>query len=255
MSAIMTRPEVDDLWATLLFDTGVSELRSDVVAHGTNVLNYCQQVNRAEQGRLYVSGFGTLVFQDRASVAAGTPVVDFKDTATGQIADEIPFSAVEVTFGSELLYTKVSVDIGDTVQTADDTIAQANYGIRHLVLSNMLNSTNMEAGDMADYLLGRYASPEAVVSGIRVPLEKLSSANRTTVAGLQISDTVDLNWTPTPGLGAVSQTLVIEGRGYEKSIDGATWMTFQLSAAPTNDFFILAAHADASLLDTDAVGF
>jgi hypothetical protein len=32
-------------------------------------------------------------------------------------------------------------------------------------------------------------------------------------------------------------------------------MTFQLSAAPANDFFILAAHADASLLDTDAVGF
>jgi hypothetical protein len=255
MSAIMNRPEVDDLWATLLFDTGQSELRSDVVTHGTNVLNYCQQVNRAEQGRFYVSGFGVLVFQDRTSVAAGTPVVDFKDTATGQVADEIPFSVVEVQFGSELLYTKVSVDNGGAVQTADNVTAQANYGIRHLVLSDMLNSTNMEAGDMADYLLGRYASPEAVVSGIRVPLEKLSSANRTTVAGLQISDTVDLNWTPTPGLGAVSQTLVIEGRGYEKSIDGATWMTFQLSAAPVNDYFILAAHADASLLDTDAVGF
>jgi hypothetical protein len=219
------------------------------------VLNYCQQVNRAEQGRFYVSAFGVLVFQDRASLAAGTPVVDFKDTATGLVADEIPFSVVEVQFGSELLYTKVSVDNGGSVQTADNATAQANYGIRHLVLSDMLNSTNMEAGDLADYLLGRYASPEAVVSGIRVPLEKLSSANRATVAGLQISDTVDLNWTPTPGLGAVSQTLVIEGRGYEKSIDGATWMTFQLSAAPVNDYFILGAHADASLLDTDAVGF
>jgi hypothetical protein len=256
MSAVMTRPEVDDLWATLLFDTGQSLLRSDVVTHGTNVLNYCQSVNRAEQGRFYVSGFGTLVFQDRASVGAGTPVVDFDDAATGQVADEIPFSVVEVQFGSELLYTKVSVDIGDdNPQTADNATAQANYGIRHLVLSNMLNSTTMEAADMATYLLDRYDSPEAVVSSIRVPLDKLSSANRTTVVGLEISDTVTLNWTPTPDLGAVSQTLVIEGVGYEKDVHGASWASFQLSAAPDNDFFILAADANASLLDTDAVGF
>lgn len=256
MSAIVTRPEVDDLWATLLFDTGQSELRSDTVTHGTNVLNYMQSVNRAEQGRFYVGASGTLVFQDRASVGAGSAVVNFSDTATGQTAGQIPFSVVEVQFGSELLYTKVSVDIGDdNPQTADDATAQANFGIRHLVLSDMLNSTTMEAADMADYLLDRYANPEAVVSGIRVPLEKLSTANRTTVAGLEISDTVTLNWTPTPGMGAVSQTLVIEGVGYEKTIDDATWMTFQLSAAPDNDFFILGAHANASILDTDAVGF
>jgi hypothetical protein len=256
LSAVMNRPEVDDLWATLLFDTGLSLLQSDLVTHGSNVLNYCQLVNRAEQGRFYVSGFGTLVFQDRASVAAGTPVVDFKDSATGAVADEIPFSVVEVTFGSELLYTKVSVDvIGGTAQTADDVTAQANYGIRHLTFSQMLMNSDGQADDMAEYLLDRYKSPEAVVSQIRVPLEKLSSANRTTVAGLEISDTVSLNWTPTPGLGAVSQTLVIEGVGYDKDVDGATWMTFQLSAAPSNDFFIVAADANASLLDTGVLGF
>jgi hypothetical protein len=260
LAAVMTRPEVDDLWATLLFDTGVSQLQSDLVTHGSNVLNYCQLVNKAEQGRFYVSGFGTLVFQDRASVALGTPVVDFQDDATGQDADVIPFSTVEVTFGSELLYTKVSVDIiGGEAQTADDVTAQANFGIRHLVLSQMLNNSNGEAADMAEYLLDRFKEPEAVVSGIRVPLERLSSANRTTVAGIEISDAVSVNWTPTPGLGAVSQTLVVEGVGYEKAIDGATWMTFQLSAAPTNDFFILdnddLDFPGASILDTDAVGF
>jgi hypothetical protein len=256
MSAIVARPEVDDLWATLLFDTGLSTLQSDLVTYGSNVLNYMQLVSRAEQGRLYVSAFGTLVFQDRSSIAAGTPVVDFDDAATGQVADEIPFSVVEVTFGSELLYTKVSVDnIGGIAQTADDATAQANYGIRHLTYSQMLLDSDGQANDLATYLLGRYSSPEAVVSSIRVPLEKLSSTNRTTVTGLEISDTVTLNWTPTPSLGAVSQTLVIEGVGYEKDIDGATWMTFQLSAAPDNAVFILAADANASILDTDAVGF
>lgn len=257
LSAIMTRPEVDDLWATLLFDTGLATLQADTVTHGTNVLNYCQLVNRAEQGLFYVGRTSTLVFQDRQSVAAGTPVVDFDDDATGQVAGEIPFSVIEVTFGSELLYTKVSVEIiGGEPQTADDTIAQGNKGIRHLVLSNMLNDTENEAADMAQYLLDRYSLEEAVVSGIRVPLEKLSSANRTAVAGLEISDTVTLHWTPTTGFAEVAQTLVIEGVGYEKDIDGATWMTFQLSAAPDNDFFILDNDsdnlADASILDNDS---
>jgi hypothetical protein len=256
MSAVMNRPEVDDLWATLLFDTGLSTLQSDVVTHGTNVLNYLQLINRCEQGRLYVSGFGTLVFQDRQSVAVGTPVVDFDDDATGQVANEIPFSVIEVQFGSELLYTKVSVEIvGGDPQTANDLTAQSNKGIRHLVLSNMLNDTENEAADMAQYLLDRYSLEEAVVSAIRVPLDKLSSTNRTTVAGLEISDTVTLHWTPTASLGEVAQTLVIEGVGYEKDVHGATWMSFQLSAAPDNDFFILDNDSDnqsgASILDND----
>jgi hypothetical protein len=242
--------------ATLLFDTGLSTLQSDLVTHGSNVLNYLQLVNRAEQGRLYVSGFGVLVFQDRSSIAAGTPVVDFIDDASGQVADEIPFSVVGVTFGSELLYTKVSVDnIGGVAQTADDAVAQANYGIRHLTFSQMLLENDSQASDLATYLNDRYSSPEAVVSRIKVPLHKLSTANRTTVAGLEISDTVGLDWTPTVGFGPVSETLIVEGVGYESDMKSVAWMTFQLSAAPDNDVFILAADANARLLDTDAVGF
>lgn len=256
---ILSRTEVDDAWAaSTSIDTGLSTLQSNDIEFGANVLNECQSVNKAEQGRFFVSRSNVLTFQDRASVAAGTPVVNFTDAAAyanGQTAGKIPFSVVEVTFGSELFYTKVSVEIiGGTPQTADDLIAQANPpGIRTLPLSQMLLDSEGQADDLAEYLVDRYSTPEAVVSAIRVPLHKLSSANRTAVAGLEISDTVSLDWTPTAGLGAISETLVIEGIGYqiENSSKPATWMTFQLSAAPTNDFFIL----DTDLLDTDAVGF
>ncbi len=150
----------------------------------------------------------------------------------------------------------MSVDnIDGVAQTADDPTAQANYGIRHLAMSQMLLDSDFQAADLASYLLTRYASPEAVVSQITVPLEKLSSANRTTVAGVEISNTVTVNWTPTSGFGAVSETLVVEGVGYTFAHTNgqltATEMTFQLSAAPTNTFFVL----DTSQLDIDTLGF
>ncbi len=260
LTTATARPEVDVSWASpVSFDSGESTLQSDLVTYGSNVLNYCQLVNKAEQGRFFVGRSGALVFQDRISVAAGVAVLDFNDSASyanGQTANKIPFSGIEVTFGSELLYTKVSVDnIVGIAQTADDLTAQANYGIRHLTFSEMLLEDDGQADDMAQYLLDRYSTPEAVVSQIKVALEGLSTANRAAVAGLEISNTVTVNWTPTSGFGAVSETLVVEGVGYSKDINDATWMTFQLSAAPANDFFILDNDTDnyagASILDND----
>ncbi len=259
LTTITGRSEVDTSWASpVAFDTGLSVLQSDLVTYGSNVLNYCQLVNKAEQGRFFVGRSGSLVFQDRHSVAAGSVVLDFNDSASyanGQTANKIPFSGIEVTFGSELLYTKVSVDnIDGVAQTVNDLTAQANYGIRHLALSQMLLDSDDQAAALAAYLLDRYSTPEAVVSQIRVPLDKLSSANRSTVAGLEISNTVTVNWTPTSGFGAISETLVVEGIGYSKDVDDTTWMTVQLSAAPSNSFFILD-DATNGKLDTSMVGF
>lgn len=256
VNSVITRPEVDDLWATaLLFDTGLSTLAEDFVAFGTNVLDYLRKVTSAEQGRLYVSGFGVLVFQDRASVGTGTPVLDFISTADGQDAGEIPFSAIGVTFGSELLYNRVSVqNIDSDAQSVDDPIGRSNQGERHLPLSDMLLEDDIQAADLAQYLLNRYSSPEAVVSSIRVPLHRLSSANREAVANLQISETVSLDWTPTVGFGPVNETLVVEGRGYFSDMKSIAWMTFQLSAAPDNAFFILDSATDG-VLDVSQVGF
>lgn len=189
-------------------------------------------------------------------MAAGSAVVNFSDTATGQVAGQIPFSVVAVTFGAELLYNSVSVTIaGGTPQTALDTTYIANYGVRQLTLSGLLLEDDAQAADLATYLVDKYKLPVAVVTQIRVPLDKLSSGNRTTVAGMDIGNTVTFNWTPTASLGAVSETLAVEGVGYEKDIDGAAWMTFQLAPAPDNDFFILDNDTDnysgASILDND----
>lgn len=215
------------------FDAGTMTLQTDDVSHGTNVLSYCQFINRNEQGRFFVGREGMWTFQDNAFVAQpGLAVVDFDSTATGQVDDEIPFSMVEVMYGSELLYTKVSVDnVGGTVQTADDATAQSAYGIRHLTFTNMLLNSDAQALAMAEYLLARYKDPEAVISAITVPLEKLSTANKDTVSALEIGDTVTLHWTPY-NQDAVARTLVIEGISYSKSIFAPTEMRFQLSASP-----------------------
>ncbi len=244
---------VDLNWVTVNdYDTGLSVLQGDTITAGMNVLTYCQLVNKSEQGRFFVTRDNTLRLQDRQSVAAGTAVVNFSDTTSGVVAGQFPFTGIEVTFGSELLYNSVTVtNIDGTPQLALDTSDIANYGVRQLTLSGLLMDSDGQAADLASYLLTRYARPEAVASDIRVALGNLSAANRATLAAIELGDTVTLNWTPTASLGSVSQTLVVEGIGYSRSTDSTTEMSFQLSAAATNPFFIL----DTSRLDTDELGF
>lgn len=175
---------------------GQSVLQDDLVTWGSNVLNYLQLVARSELGWLYASRDGVLTFRDRHAAVNGQPVVTFDDTG------EPSFHEVEVSYGSELLFNRVSIDReGGIAQTSTDADSIAAYGARGLAIPGLLLDSDAQSADMADYLLGRYREPELRFSSLTVKTEGLEPSDRASVVALDITDVIGVRWTPS-GVGA-----------------------------------------------------
>lgn len=192
ISAVLDRSEIN--WPPSLrdIDTGGMTLQADVVADGTNALDYLQLVNFSEPGSLFMGADGSLVFRDRTVAPTGTGLVSFTDDGTG-----VPFVDVQVVYGSELLYNFIQIERANGgTATASDSDSQNSYGVIALVQSGLLMSTNAQAQDLADFLLGKYSEPEYRFESLTVALEDLSSGNQALVLGLEIGDIAEIQFTP-----------------------------------------------------------
>lgn len=223
--------------------TGTQPLGSSPISSGTNVLGYVQQVTETENGRLFISRSGVLVFQDRYESFGVTPSVDFDD-----LGDETEFAGVAVRFGTEALHFQVSVDReGGTEQTVTNQAqidANPTLGARRLSKGRLLFQSDDHALGLANFLLDRFDTPAAVVSGLTVELHQLTALEREAVCELDIGDVVTIAWTPPGTEGKVTQTLAVEGVTYDAFNDIEATVTFQLSDASDPGYFVL---------DTDAL--
>lgn len=245
VSAVLDRAEVGfpSGGSARDIDTGTQPLQADLVSYGSNVLSYLQKVNKSENGRLFVDRSGVLTFQDRYASFGLAASAAFDDAG-----NDIPFSSIEARFGTELLHFKVSVDredgIAQTATNAGQIAAYPSLGVRHLTIGGMLYQSDDHSLGLAEFLLGRYSTIGAVVSGLTVKLHGLGSSDRAVVAALDVGDVVSLSWTPPGTTGVVFQTLSIESVGYSTDRSKRAEMTFQLSESSDPDYF---------QVDTDAV--
>jgi hypothetical protein len=192
IGAVLDRSEIN--WPASLrdLDPGGMTLQADVVADGTNALEYLQLVNFSEPGALFMGADGSIVFRDRTDAPAGTGLVSFTDDGTG-----VPFVDVQVVYGSELLYNFIQVERANGgTATASDSDSQNSYGVIALVQSGLIMNTDPAAQDLADYLLGKYSEPEYRFESLTVALEDLSPSNQTAVLGLEIGDIAEIKFTP-----------------------------------------------------------
>ena len=192
IGAVLDRSEIN--WPASLrdLDPGGMTLQADIIADGTNALDYLQLVNFSEPGALFMGADGSIVFRDRTDAPAGTGLVSFTDDGTG-----VPFVDVQVVYGSELLYNFIQVERANGgTATASDSDSQNSYGVIALVQSGLIMNTDPAAQDLADYLLGKYSEPEYRFESLTVALEDLSPSNQTAVLGLEIGDIAEIKFTP-----------------------------------------------------------
>jgi len=191
INAVLSDPEVD--WGEALrdIDTGTRNTGTQPIEAGTNALNYLNKVSETEQGLFFVNKAGEVAFREDAIVVSAETTVTFGQ-GTG-----IPYSGIQVVYGSELLYNEVVIaNVGGGTATAIDEDSQGTYGIRNLSITNLLGEDDQQSVDLALDLVEQYSQPEFRVENLVVDLHALDEADQNRVLGIELGDVCEIIFKP-----------------------------------------------------------
>jgi hypothetical protein len=218
--------------------TGTVNLGHDsayTVPAGTNVLAYLNQINgTAEFGRLFVSRDGVLTFQNRIGATLSGSVADFKDNGTG-----VKYDNVGITFEADSVVNRAYVqNLGGSNATASDTASIATYFIQTESITNsLLETSGSQLSAAATYLLN--GEPEARYTDVATKFAMLTTAQRDTVATIDIGDTITIEKTFPTGTGTTSLGQELSVEGIEHLIDFNTGHRVNLYTASTTVVYSL----------------
>ena len=231
IETVLDLPEVDFPALARDISTGTVNLGHDAsytVQAGTNVLQYIAQINdTAEFGRLFMSRDGVLTFQDRIGQTLSSPVADFHDDGT-----EYKYNGVGISFEADSVVNRAVVTgLNGTTATATDAGSIATYFIQ---TNSITNSLLHEAGAIttaASYLLN--AEPEARYTSVETSFLMLTTAQKDTLATLDIGDTITVEKTFASGTGTSQLAQELSVEGIEHYLDFSTGHRVMYSTAPT----------------------
>jgi hypothetical protein len=237
IETVLDLPEVDFPIAARNIETGTVNLGHDAaytVPAGTNALQYLTQINEtAEFGRLFMSRDGVLTFQERIGITFSPPVADFKDDGTG-----LKYDGVGISFEADSVVNRAVVTglDGDTY-TATDATSIANYFIQTESITNSLLHETAAIQAAAEYLLN--PEPEPRYTSVSTKFLMLNTAQKDTLATVDIGDTISVEKTFPTGATTteLAQDLAIEG--IEHRLDFATGHRVLYSTSPTVFLFAL----------------
>lgn len=231
IETVLDLPEVDFPAGARDISTGTVNLGHDAaytVPAGTNVLQYITQINEtAEFGRLFMSRSGVLTFQDRIGTTLSAPVADFHDDGTN-----FKYDGVGISFEADAVVNRAVVTglDGDS-HTATDPASIATYFIQTTSITNSLLHDSTEIQEAAEYLLN--PEPEPRYTSVATKFLMLTTAQKDTLATVDIGDTITIEKTFPSGAGTsqLAQELTVEG--VEHYLDFSTGHRVLYSTAPT----------------------
>ena len=230
LEAVLDLPEVDFPLAQRDISTGTQTLggaAAFTVEAGTNVLEYCTRINSAEQGRLFMARTGDLTFQPRIGNTLSAPVLNFHDDGTN-----VPFDSLGVSFEADQVVNRAAVAIvGGDQQIADDAASQAKYFIQTTSITNSLLHNDTAALALANYLLS--PEPEARYTAVGTNLNKLTTAQRDTIATVDIGDTISIEKSFASGNSTTQLAQELSVEGIEHTITVNNGHAIMYFTAPT----------------------
>jgi len=251
LTAVLDLPEVNFPALQRNISTGTQTLggaAAFTVAQGTNVLTYCNNINEAEQGRLFMARNGDLTFQPRIGSTLSAVVADFHDDGTN-----IKYNTLGITFEADQVVNRAVVQtLAGSPQTADDAASQATYFIQTTSITDSLLHNDTAALALANYLLD--GEPVARYTSVGTAFNMVSSPQRDALAIVEIGDTITIEKTFTSGSGTteLAQELAIEG--IEHTLTIGSGHSILLFTSPTTIVYELILNdAIYGILDADNV--
>ena len=235
LSAVLDLPEVAYPALSRDIETGTQTLggaAAYTVAEGTNVKAYIDQIQAAEQGRIFMSRTGDITSQPRIGNTLSGSVADFHDDGTN-----IPYNSLGIIYNADLIVNRASIQhLGATSpEVADDLASQAKYLIQNVSITNSLLHNDAAALTLATYLLE--GEPIATFNAVQTDYLMLTNAQRETLALVDIGDTITITNTITGG--EVAQELAVEGIEIQVNVNNGHRVTFYTSATVIVYQFIL----------------
>lgn len=217
INTVLDLPEID--WPTELrdIDEGNSLMLDADVAEGTAALTYLQLVANSEFGTLFLSKDGKITFRERNSVP-NTPDIVFSDEVVAGIYTGIQFADVNIVYGSENLYNRITLENADIFPEqafAEDATSQAVYGPRTLSQTGLLIQEPEQLQFLADFFLARYKEPQYRFETVTVVLDTLTTVNQDKVLDLEIGDIVLVRFEPSDIPPAIEQYCRIIGVNHD----------------------------------------
>jgi len=222
LTAVLDLPEVAYPALTRNISTGTQTLGGTAaytVAEGTNVKAYIDQIQQAEQGRIFMSRTGDITSQPRVGNTLSGSVADFHDDGTN-----IPYNSLGIIYNADVIVNRASIQhLGATSpQVADDAASQAKYLIQTTSITNSLLHNDAAALTLATYLLE--GEPIATFNAVQTDYLMLTTPQRETLALVDIGDTITI--TNTIAGGEVAQELSVEGIEIQVNVSNGHRVTF-----------------------------
>lgn len=231
IETVLDLPEVDFPVMARDIATGTVNLGHDSaynVPAGTSALGYITQINEtAEFGRVFMSRAGVFTFQERLGTTLSAPLAEFKDDGTGY-----KFDGVGISFEADSVINRSVVTglDGDTY-TATDPASIATYFIQTASITNSLLHDASEIQEAAEYLLN--PEPEARYTSVATKYLMLTTAQKDTLATVDIGDTISIEKTFPSGAGTTQLSQELSVEGIEHYLDFSTGHRVLYSTAPT----------------------
>jgi len=248
---VLDLPEVDFPAAQRNIITGTQTLggaAAFTIPAGTNALEYCNRINLAEQGRLFMARDGDLTFQPRVGNTLSASVADFHDDGT-----QTPYDQVGISFEADQVVNRAAVAIvGGNQQIADDAASQAKYFIQTISITDSLLHNDTAAATLATYLLE--PEPEPRYTSVGTNLNKLTTAQRDAVAIVDIGQTITIEKTFPSGAGTTELAQELSVEGVEHTITVGNGHSIMFFTAPTTIVYeLILDDATFGIIDSDNV--
>ena len=231
IETVLDLPEVDFPAGARDIATGTVNLghaAAYTVPAGTNVLQYVTQINEtAEFGRVFMSRAGVFTFQDRIGNTLSAPVADFHDDGT-----EYKYDGVGISFEADAVVNRsVVTGLNGNTATADNATSIATYFIQTSSITNSLLHEQPSIDTAATYLLN--PEPEARYTSVATKFLMLTTAQKDTLATVDIGDTIAVEKTFPSGAGTTQLAQELSVEGIEHYLDFSTGHRVLYSTAPT----------------------
>jgi len=189
-----------------------------------------------------------------ASAVSAPTVLTFADansqgTAYGN-GTGIPFTNLEVVYASEQLYNKVQVTGVNATAIVSDSVSQGLYGVRGYSQTDNLTTSTTRPAEIASAFLGEFRLPEYRAQQLTVALESLTTAQQTSVLGVEIRDVVRVCFQPSAQGNVVDKFYQILGINSNTDVERDS-ITFSVASLDNLSFRLDSPYL--GLLDTDTL--